>query len=35
MLEEFLSELRTAWQSGEVRPTAQPKLTAKRTRPAA
>ena len=31
-LEEFLSGLRTAWQSGEVRPTAQPKLTAKRTR---
>jgi hypothetical protein len=31
-LEEFLSGLRTAWQGGEVRPTAQPKPVAKRTR---
>jgi len=31
-LEEFLSGLRTAWQGGEVRPTAQPKAAAKRTR---
>jgi hypothetical protein len=31
-LEEFLSGLRTAWRSGEVRPTAQPKAAAKRTR---
>jgi hypothetical protein len=31
-LEEFLSGLRTAWQNGEVRPTAQPKAAAKRTR---
>jgi hypothetical protein len=31
-LEDFLSGLRTAWQGGEVRPTAQPKAVAKRTR---
>jgi hypothetical protein len=31
-LDEFLSGLRTAWRSGEVRPTAQPKAAAKRTR---
>ena len=31
-LEEFLSGLRTAWRSGEVRPTAQPKAVAKRMR---
>jgi hypothetical protein len=31
-LEEFLSGLRTAWRSSEVRPTAQPKAAAKRTR---
>jgi hypothetical protein len=31
-LEEFVSGLRTAWQGGEVRPTAQPKAVAQRTR---
>jgi hypothetical protein len=31
-LEEFLRGLRTAWQNGEVRPTAQPRAAAKRTR---
>ncbi|MFC7694016.1 hypothetical protein ACFQY5_35325 [Paeniroseomonas aquatica] len=32
-LEQFLSGLRTAWQEGEVRPTAQPKQKVKRLRP--
>ncbi|MBB5696642.1 hypothetical protein FHS87_004716 [Roseomonas pecuniae] len=31
-LQEFLAGLRTAWQAGEVRPTAKPKPTAKRDR---
>jgi hypothetical protein len=31
-LQEFLAGLRTAWQEGEVRPTAQPKLQVKRLR---
>jgi hypothetical protein len=31
-LEEFLRGLRTAWQGGEVRPTARPKVAAKRSR---
>lgn len=31
-LEQFLSGLRTAWQAGEVRPTAQPKAPPKRKR---
>ena len=30
-LEQFLSGLRTAWQGGEARPTARPKVVAKRT----
>jgi hypothetical protein len=34
-LEQFLSGLRTAWQEGEVRPTAQPKQKVKRLRPGA
>jgi hypothetical protein len=34
-LEQFLSGLRTAWQDGEVRPTAQPKQKVKRLRPGA
>ena len=29
-LQEFLAGLRTAWQEGEVRPTAKPKPKAKR-----
>jgi hypothetical protein len=34
-LEQFLSGLRTAWQEGEVRPTAQPKQKVKHLRPGA